>query len=130
LTQGPSERLSVAGEGRAVRDEHALDRQIERRREGGANGCLPALPDPAVRADPERGAEQHIAGQERTLLGKPVDELGRTAGRERLRAARAGVPGPQGIGDSDAATVESARTERCGAQTRFARRSPVERPCQ
>ena len=62
-----------------VRDEHAVQRQLEQRPESLADGLLAALAHPAGRADPQRVSEQDVADDDRAMLRDAVDELGGTA---------------------------------------------------
>ena len=62
-----------------VRDEHAVQRQLQQRPESFANGFLAALAYPAGRADAQRVTEQDVADDDRAMLRDAVDELGGTA---------------------------------------------------
>ena len=78
--------MPVLEHGLAVRDEHAFDREFEQRPER-RDRVVPAVLEPGARhLESVRAAEDHVAGDERPVLGDPEDELADAARAGRLHA--------------------------------------------
>src|SRR5205823_2731693 len=70
--------VSVLEDGLAVRDEHALDRQVEQRAQPIRELLACEIPrQPRLGAEPERASEEHVARDERAVSRQPVQNLPR-----------------------------------------------------